>query len=561
MKKYLFAIALSSILIGCNTDNTDLTVNLPIPNENNTPVQEEFITAEMNGQQVVFERIDGQLIFQGDMVIDEAQLDKSRTRGAGIYASSPNKWTGNNVYYVIDSSIPNPTAIKEAIKNWQKNSNLTFFPRANQRNYIKFVKSTVNNSYIGMKGGEQIINLVNYDKRSTAEHEIGHALGLYHEHCRKDRDHYIIVNWNNIFPKKRYNFDIYDSGMDYGPFDFNSIMIYGSSITDPTFVYDPTIPVMTKLDGTIFSDRNTISQGDRYAIQTLYTPVRIYGNADWKPVPADYDGDKKADLSVKTNDGYWLIDYAFNGFGKWDDVFYNYGGSDAIPVPADYDGDGKADISVKTNDGYWKIDYASNGFGKWDAVLYNYGGSDMIPVPADYDGDGKADLSTKHNDGYWEIDYASNGFGKWDEVFYNYGAAIPVPADYDGDGKADFSNKRNDGYWEIDYTSNGRGKWDAVLYHYGGSSATPVPADYDGDGKADLSIKDTGGGWYIDYSSNGFGKWDASLGHYGDSKAIPIPADYDGDGKSDLAIKDGSGTCYIDYSSDGFNGWNWRSSN
>ena len=558
MKKYLFTIALSSIFYACNTDCDNLPNNATRQDINNH-LTTELVTAEMNGQQVILERIDGQLIFQGDIVIGEDELLKSHTRGAGILPSSPQKWSDNKVYYVIDSSIPDATAIKAALKDWQQNSNLTFFPRANQRNYIKFTQSTVNNSHIGMKGGEQIINLINSNSKGVIMHEIGHALGLWHEHCRKDRDHYIIINWNNIVPAKRFNFDIYDSGMDYGPFDFNSIMLYDSYVTDPKFIYDPKIPVMTKLDGTPFWAQNTISDGDRYAIQTLYSPVKIYGNANWNPVPADYDGDGKADLSIKTNDGYWLIDYAYNGFGKWDDVLFYYG--DGIPVPADYDGDGKIDLSNKRNDGYWEIDYASNGIGKWDDVIYNYG--DAIPVPADYDGDGKIDFSNKRNDGYWEIDYTSNGRGKWDAVLYHYGGsdATPVPADYDGDGKADLSIKDTGGGWYTDYSANGFGKWDAILYHYGGKDAIPVPADYDGDGKADLSIKDSGGGWYIDYSANGFGKWDAVLYHYGDKNAIPVPADYDGDGRADLSIKDSSGTWFIDYSSDGFNGWNWRSSN
>jgi hypothetical protein len=141
--------------------------------------------------------------------------------------------------------------------------------------------------------------------------------------------------------------------------------------------------------------------------------------------------------------GRWLIDSANNGFGSWDNSYRGYGGADAIPAPADYDGDSKADLSVKVYDGRWLIDYASNGLGSWDWSGAQYGGADAIPAPADYDGDGKADLSVKVHDGRWLIDYASNGLGSWDWSGAQYGGAdaIPAPADYDGDSKADLSVK------------------------------------------------------------------------------------------------------------------------
>ncbi len=86
-------------------------------------------------------------------------------------------------------------------------------------------------------------------------------------------------------------------------------------------------------------------------------------------ISTDFDGDGKADRYKKTDDGRLLIDYAKNGFGKWDESYKDYGGPGAQLVPADYDGDGKADISVKLDSGEWLIDYAKNGFGKWDETL------------------------------------------------------------------------------------------------------------------------------------------------------------------------------------------------
>jgi hypothetical protein len=232
------------------------------------------------------------------------------------------------------------------------------------------------------------------------------------------------------------------------------------------------------------------------------------------PAAADYDGDRKTDLAFKDDEGHWCIDYAANGFktGGFEDVCYEaYGPAGAHPVPADYDGDGKADLSVKADWGEWHIDYAANGFGTWDVNLFDYGPAEFVPAPADYDGDRKVDLSVKTWGGAWYIDYAANGFGWWDVVYFAYGpeGAHPVPADYDGDGKADLSVKADWGEWHIDYAWNGFGQWDVNLSAYGPGDFRPVPADYDGDGKADLSVRWDLGNWYVDYAWNGFGTWDA----------------------------------------------------
>ena len=61
-------------------------------------------------------------------------------------------------------------------------------------------------------------------------HELGHAIGFFHEHSRPDRDDHIKVIHENVQPDLTYNFHKRPSSQvnDYGtPYDMNSIMHYG----------------------------------------------------------------------------------------------------------------------------------------------------------------------------------------------------------------------------------------------------------------------------------------------------------------------------------------------
>lgn len=136
--------------------------------------------------------------------------------------------------------------------------------------YVEFTASTKNNSPVGRIGGKQILNLYNFD-RGTITHEICHALGMFHEQSRADRDNYVKVIYSNISKEDQHNYDKETRNyyMIGGTLDFNSIMLYGPY----DFAIDRSKPTMTKKDGSIYTQNSyELSNIDRMFLNRFYLP-------------------------------------------------------------------------------------------------------------------------------------------------------------------------------------------------------------------------------------------------------------------------------------------------
>ena len=79
-----------------------------------------------------------------------------------------------------------------------------------------------------------------------------------------------------------------------------------------------------------------------------------------------------------------------------------------IPVPADYDGDGRADLAIfRPSTAIWYLLRSKAGPTK---TTFGVPGGQAVPVPADYDGDGRADLALfSAKDGLWTAQLSKGG--------------------------------------------------------------------------------------------------------------------------------------------------------
>ncbi|KAK5964773.1 Zinc metalloproteinase [Trichostrongylus colubriformis] len=202
------------------------------------PLGEKFVDrTEYNANRRILSKV-----FESDLILTKPQMDevmenfnaritgRRRKRRNAAIIGKKFRWPNAVIPYEFKDG--NNTEWKKLIwrgmKEWQRETCIRFKERTNETDYAIFFKGAGCYSNVGRTGGRQYISIGwGCESKGIVAHEIGHALGFWHEQSRPDRDEYININEDNISSGAKGNFekrsDIMDSDI---PYDFGSVMHY-----------------------------------------------------------------------------------------------------------------------------------------------------------------------------------------------------------------------------------------------------------------------------------------------------------------------------------------------
>ncbi|BFZ00241.1 hypothetical protein BsWGS_03280 [Bradybaena similaris] len=254
------------------------------------------LPSDDQGQNVDSECLNGNELSEMDMCLTPSQAGMFTPVSVSAQAAVRKRrqasangfslWKNGVIPYLFNSTFPAPDrdAILGAMSEWEKTTCITFRPATREdADVVVFRDGRRCSTNIGHIGGEQIVTLAkNCRSRRILIHELGHVIGLIHEHQRHDRDKFVHVLLENVrnMSQERYQFSkllsgsITDKAVKY---DYTSVMHYGRN-------YFAKSPELTTLQTTERLFQDVIGRAEKPSFGDTETVNRLYKcSADCPP--------------------------------------------------------------------------------------------------------------------------------------------------------------------------------------------------------------------------------------------------------------------------------------